>query len=68
MSNIKDFKYSIKTKSGKLIAEEIVAFGGEKNPFPEDWEKQPAVLVALLDYQREMLKKYIDVNFEEIKE
>jgi len=63
---IQEFKYSIKSKkSGKLIAQEIVAFGDENNPFPGDWKDNPVAQMALQDYKDMMVKKYLDITFEE---
>ena len=35
----KDFKYTIKTKEGKIIAQAVISFGSEECPFPKDWQK-----------------------------
>ena len=62
----KDFKYTIRSKkSGKLIAQEIVRFGSEENPFPENWKDNGLIQVRLQDYKEIMANKYLDITLEE---
>ena len=62
----KEFKYSIRSKkSGKLIAQEIVAFGNKEKPFPEDWKTNTMIQIGLQDYKDELVRKYLDITLEE---
>lgn len=61
----KDFKFSIKTKEGKVLIEEVVTFGSKEKPFPKDWEEQSSVISSIWDYKKTMIDKYLDVEIED---
>jgi len=60
-----DFKFTIKTKSGKLIVDEIVSFGTDKTPFPVNWRNEGIALMALLNYREEFIEEHLDITYEE---
>ena len=61
----KYFKFSVRTQSGKLIAQEIVTFGSKKHPFPKDWKNSGMAIKAIFDYEREFQNKFAPVTYEE---
>ena len=61
----KDFKYSIKTKEGKVLVEEIVTFGNKEKPFPADWKNDGIALMTLLNYEEAFLKRHLDITHKE---
>lgn len=61
----KDFVYTIRTKKGKLISQEVVSFGSKNYPFPDDWKNQGMALMTLLEYKEAMINKYLDITYEE---
>jgi hypothetical protein len=61
----KDFKFTIRSKSGRVIAQQIVSFGSKANPFPEDWRNSGMALKALHDYEREFQSKFAPISYEE---
>jgi len=65
MSDTKDFRYTVRTKEGKIIAQRIVVFGSEDNPFPEDWIGDSRAQVALHDYKQKLFLDLFDITVEE---
>ena len=65
MSNQKDFKYTLKTKGGKILFQTIVAFGSKHHPFPNDWKENVLAQTTLQDYKKTFLKDNIDVEISE---
>jgi hypothetical protein len=61
----KDFKFTIRSNSGKVIAQQIVTFGSKSKPFPEDWQNSGAALKALHDYEREFQQRFAPITYEE---
>ena len=61
------FEFSIKTDDGKLIVTETVQLGNEVNPFPNDWESNPIIISGLEDLKKEILNKYIKIDYKEVK-
>jgi hypothetical protein len=61
----KDFKFTIRSNSGKVIAQQIVTFGSKSKPFPEDWRNSGTALKALHDYEREFQQKFAPITYEE---
>lgn len=61
----KDFKYTIKTKEGKILSESVVVFGTEEHPFPKDWKNDYAVQNVLQDYKRKILEDTFDIEISE---
>jgi hypothetical protein len=65
----KDFKYSVRIrKTGKLLVEEIVTFGTEEYPFPEDWENSGIALQALENYKESMTENHFEISYSEFDE
>jgi len=61
------FRFQIKSrKTGKLMVEEIVTFGSDEYPFPDDYENHGMALKALWEYEEEFIRKYLDVSYEKI--
>lgn len=56
----KDFKFTLKSKVGKILLQEVVTFGTEEHPFPENWEEDYFAQSSVLDYKQ----KFIDSNFD----
>lgn len=61
----KDFKYTLKSKEGKILLQEIVTFGSKEKPFPEDWESNPMIQMAILDYKETLIKNNFDIVVDE---
>jgi hypothetical protein len=61
----KDFKFTVKTQSGKVITQQIVTFGSKSKPFPEDWQNSGAALKAINDYEREFQERFAPITYEE---
>jgi|694.fasta_scaffold132958_2 hypothetical protein len=61
----KDFKYTIKTKEGKIIAQAVISFGSEECPFPKDWAENGMVLRSLHEYKDVFINSFLDISFEE---
>ena len=60
----KEFRYSIRTKEGKLVAQQIVSFGSKTMPFPEDWKENVHAQMALQDYKQKLFDVFFDVTIE----
>jgi len=58
-----EFKFTIKTKKGKMIVEETVNFEG----FPENWKNEGMALKSLYDYQDEFIHRHIETDFKQIQ-
>lgn len=54
----KEFKYTVKSKRGKTLVEEIVKYSN----FPDDWKDNPMVQMGLMEYKQEILEKHFDVE------
>jgi hypothetical protein len=65
-SNKKSFVYTLKTKEGKVLLQEVVEFGSDENPFPEDWRNNTSAMMAVLDYKTEgLIERNFDITVEE---
>jgi hypothetical protein len=62
---MKDFKYTLKSKNGKILLQEIVTFGTKEKPFPKDWKKNPMIQMAMIDYKETFINKNFDILIEE---
>ena len=56
----KDFKYTLRSKDGKILLQSVVTFGSKDHPFPSDWINDVHAQVTLLEYK----KKFIEDNFD----
>lgn len=56
----KDFKFTLKSKDGKILLQSVVTFGTEEQPFPENWKDDYFAQISVLDYKQ----KFIDENFD----
>lgn len=65
MGYSKDFKYTIKTKEGKVVAQTVVTFGSEDKPFPEDLENNPIALMAVMDHKKVFLEETFTVEVDD---
>jgi len=67
MSNPKKtFRFTLVHRdSGKAIVQEIVVFGNEKRPWPDDWRKNGMAQMKLIEFRDEMLGRYFEVISEE---
>lgn len=61
----KEFKYTLKSKGGKVLLETIVAFGSKENPFPENWKDNVGVVHSLISYKEEFINSNFDVEISE---
>lgn len=64
----KDFKYTIRTKSGLMLAQSIVTFGSKKYPFPDDWENSGMAQRAIQDHKEVFLNENFNVTVEDSSE
>lgn len=56
----KDFKFTLKSKDGKILLQEVITFGTKEQPFPENWKEDYFAQSSVLDYKQ----KFIDENFD----
>jgi hypothetical protein len=61
----KNFKYSLKSKDGKIILQSIVSFGSKEYPFPKDWENNGMAQRSMFDYKEEFINRHFDLTIEE---
>lgn len=61
----KDFKYTLKSKEGKILLQEIVTFGSKQRPFPKDWKTNPMIQMALIDYKETLITNNFDILVDE---
>jgi hypothetical protein len=61
----KDFKYTIRTKKGRIVAQSIVCFGTKNKPFPKDWKENGMAQMSIFDYKETFIKETFDVSVEE---
>lgn len=61
----KDFKYTIKSKNGKILFQSVVTFGSKTNPFPKDWKDNPMVQISLQEYKEKIIKDNLDIEISE---
>ena len=65
----KNFKYSLKSKDGKIILlQSIVSFGTKENPFPKDWENNGMAQRSIFEYKEEFINRHFDLTIEESDE
>ena len=57
----KDFKYTLKNKEGKVLLQQVVTFGSQKKPFPQDWKNNPMTQMALIDYKDILIQDNFDI-------
>jgi mRNA-degrading endonuclease YafQ of YafQ-DinJ toxin-antitoxin module len=57
----KDFKYTLKSKEGKIILQEVVTFGSKEKPFPQDWKDNPMIQMAIMDYKDTLIRNNFDI-------
>lgn len=65
MENTKSFKYSLKSKSGKVILQSIVTFGSDEQPFPKDWENDSLIQLDLQRYKEKFIQDNFDILIDE---
>jgi hypothetical protein len=61
----KKFKFSVKTKSGKVLHESIVDFGGKNHPFPENWKEDYRVQSGIQDIKQQIFKENFSIELSE---
>ena len=61
----KDFTYTIKTKTGILLVQEIVTFGSDDHPVPENWSTSNVMNSALSEWYREFPFRALDISYRE---
>lgn len=61
----KNFKYTLKSKSGKIILQSIVSFGSEEYPFPKDWENNGMAQRSIFDFKEDFINQNFDFTIEE---
>lgn len=62
----KKFEFSITTTDGKMIVTETIELGSKEKPFPDNWESDPMTLLAIEDLKKEILKRYIKIEYNEV--
>jgi chromate transport protein ChrA len=62
----KDFKYTLKSKSGKVLLESVVVFGNKSKPFPKDWGNDVYANIALSNYKEKFIESNFDIEIEEV--
>jgi hypothetical protein len=61
----KDFKYTIRSKKGRVMAQSIISFGTQEIPFPKDWQNDSMAQMCLYEYKEKFLNLVFDVSIEE---
>jgi hypothetical protein len=61
----KRFKYTLKSKSGKILLQSIVSFGSKEHPFPKDWENNAIAQMSLIDFKEQLINEHFDITIEE---
>jgi mRNA-degrading endonuclease YafQ of YafQ-DinJ toxin-antitoxin module len=61
----KDFKFTLKSKEGKILLQEVVTFGTEEQPFPENWKEDYFAQSSVLDYKQKFIDKNFDIDVSE---
>ena len=61
----KDFKYTLKSKDGKILLQTVVTFGDENHPFPENWKEDGFAQIALENYKEKLINKHFDIEISE---
>jgi len=63
----KDFKYTLKSKSGKLLLESIIRFGSKSRPFPiNNWKDDALIQIELQDYKQTFIADNFDIEITEL--
>jgi mRNA-degrading endonuclease YafQ of YafQ-DinJ toxin-antitoxin module len=61
----KDFKFTLKSKEGKILLQEVVTFGTEEQPFPENWKDDYFAQSSVLDYRQKFIDRNFDIDISE---
>ena len=61
----KDFKFTLKSKDGKILLQEVVTFGSEEQPFPENWKNDYFAQSSVLDYKQKFINSNFDIDISE---
>jgi mRNA-degrading endonuclease YafQ of YafQ-DinJ toxin-antitoxin module len=61
----KDFKFTLKSKDGKILLQEVVTFGTEEQPFPENWKEDYFAQSSVLDYKQNFIDRNFDIDVSE---
>ena len=61
----KDFMYTIKTTSGKVVVESIVSFGSKGRPFPKDWKNDIGAQLAIQNHKEDIFAEHFVVEVSE---
>lgn len=61
----KDFKFTLKSKEGKILLQEVVTFGTEEQPFPENWKEDYFAQISVLDYRQKFIDRNFDIDISE---
>lgn len=62
----KELKFTIRTnESKKVIAEQIVVFGSEEKPFPNDWKENQYTQLGIEEHKQEFLNSILTVEVSE---
>jgi hypothetical protein len=62
----KKFEFSITTTDGKMIVTETIELGSKEKTFPDNWKTDPMTLLAIEDLKKEILKRYIKIEYNEV--
>lgn len=62
----KPFKYILKTKGGQIIAKEVVVFGDDDHPWPDEWKNDIYAQRAIQRCKEEFLYNHVMVEVEEV--
>lgn len=61
----KDFKFTLKSKDGKILLQSVVTFGTEEQPFPENWKNDYFAQISVLDYKQKFFAENFDIDISE---
>ena len=61
----KDFKYTLKSKDGKILLQSVVTFGTKNQPFPDNWKEDGFAQIALQNYKEKFVNENFDINISE---
>lgn len=61
----KDFKFTLKSKEGRILLQSVVTFGTEEQPFPENWKDDYFAQISVLDYKQRFIDENFDIDISE---
>lgn len=61
----KEFKYTLKSKCGKVLLEQVVVFGSKEKPLPKNYKEDSLFVRGIYDYKEEFFDNHFEITIEE---